>query len=207
MIPVRLPSNGVQQRLPPELSSRFRVPQKRDRVEVEYPSHNFLPHRNIVPSLPQLKTQTFHNLAIHKIQQAWAVDRATLPSPPSAAEHRRVFQPDNSRPDHDQSRGILPGNAPGPNPRCASRPPEFPRYAWAGTASNQNFLLSIPAGLHLRSRSRSCSDREVGVAFQRRDIIAPQLRLDHVYFPRHHRVARITRSTITIRSFTTYPRP
>ena len=54
-------------------------------------------------------------------------------------------------------------------------------------ASDQNFLSAYPLHspfVHDLDRVRIA---EVCVALQRRHVIAPQLRLDHVHFPRHHR--------------------
>src|SRR6266849_286126 len=188
LVAIRLPANRIEQRLSANFLSALQRRKNFVALFVEANRNHFLSDTENRSQLPQLETQALDNLPIDKIQQRRTlVEQRHLHS--KRREHGRVFQPDNSRAHYNQfSRYLLDKvhlirieNA-----LAVYRDPVDVRRPCA--ARDQNLLS--PNLLHsffAHDLNRMWIGK-VSVPFERRHVIPPQLRLDHVHFPRHHRL-------------------
>src|ERR1700682_3791822 len=181
LVAVSMPSNRVQQRLPANFLSALQRRKHFIPLRVEANQHHFLPHPENRSQLPQLETQAFHDFPIHKIQQRRLH--------PQHREHGRVFQPDNPRAHYNQFPRYLLDKVHLTRIEDALAVHRNPFDVRGPCAAGDQYLLS-PNLLHsfIGHDLNGMWIGKVSVPFERRHVIPPQLRLDHVHFTRHHRL-------------------
>src|SRR6266404_1701048 len=183
-----MPSNRVQQRLPTNLLPALQCRKNLVSLFVETNRHHLLADAENRPQLPQLETQAFDNLPIHKIQQRRTlVKQRHLHS--QRREHGRIFQPDNPRAHYNQFARYLLDKVHLIRIEDALPIHRNPVDVRGPCAAGDQYFLS-PNLLHAffaHDLNRMWIGK-VSVSFERRHVIPPQLRLDHVHFPRHHRL-------------------
>src|ERR1700686_532521 len=188
LVAVGMPSNRVQQRLPANLLSALQRRKHFVPLRVKANQHYFLPHPEHRSQLPQLEAQALHDFPVHKIQQ-----RRTLVEQrylhPQRREHGRVFQPDNARAHHNQFPRYLLDKVHLVRIENALAVYRNPIDVRGPCAASDQYLLS-PNLLHsfIGHDLNRMWIGKVSIPFERRHIIPPQLCLDHVHFPRHHRL-------------------
>ena len=128
-------------------------------------------------------------------------------------EHGGVLQPDDAGADHHQiARHILQAvKLVGVKNSLCHRSRFQEAVRRAGAAGDKNILAAHQLRTLLAFDLDGVRIDESRIAFQGRDMVAAQLRFDHIDFTGHRtasaRQSSQTRSDMAIRSFSTYPRP